>query len=493
VSTGRARRRSHPKVVLAVIDGMRPAMLERAIEDGRAPVLAHLVEHGVYVDDCVSAFPSVTPVCTASIATGVGPAEHRIPGMNWFHRGEARYVEYGSSFQATRTFGIQRSLTDTIYNLNHAHMARSAPTIFERLDDADLRTAGTTFLIYRGRHRHSPAGESALARLVGATLFRHGVYGPRELFYADLFASRKTGCRAQLGMPGARDAHAGCVGAHLVEHDLFDFMLLSLPDNDAHSHRRGPDEQAESVELADRQLARVMEPAGGVEAFLEDHLVIMLSDHAHSLVEEPISLREAFADWRVLQPDDPLPEGAEIALCPGQRSAMIYVLDPEDREALLDDVIATARKLDGVDLVLWRDGDEAVVRRGRRRLRFSPGGDVSDLRGGRWHLDGEPGVLKGRLVGGRFVSDEYPDALGRAWSALTCAAAGDVLLSAAPGFEFTDWGGYGHLGGGSHGSLHREDSLSPLVWAGGGPASRDDRLQWSLRDVVPMVLENFAL
>ena len=94
--------------------------------------------------------------------------------------------------------------------------------------------------IYRGRHRHVPTGESALARLAGATLFRHAVWGPREFFYADLFATRKTGCRSQLGLPGARDAHAGCVGAHMVEQDLFDFLLLSLPDNDTHSHRLRP-------------------------------------------------------------------------------------------------------------------------------------------------------------------------------------------------------------------------------------------------------------
>ena len=64
--------------------------------------------------------------------------------------------------------------------------------------------------------------------------------GPREFFYADIFASRRTGCRSQLGLPGVRDQHAGCVGAYLVEHDLFDFLLLSLPDNDTHSHKNGP-------------------------------------------------------------------------------------------------------------------------------------------------------------------------------------------------------------------------------------------------------------
>ena len=87
--------------------------------------------------------------------------------------------------------------------------------------------------------------------------------GPKELFYADIFASRQTGCRSSLGMPGVRDKHSGCVGAYMVEHDLFDFMLLSLPDNDWHSHRSGPEGQVHSIALADAQLTRVMDAGGG--------------------------------------------------------------------------------------------------------------------------------------------------------------------------------------------------------------------------------------
>ena len=66
--------------------------------------------------------------------------------------------------------------------------------MFESLDDAEVRTAGTTYLMYRGRHRHEVASETALTRLA-STVFRHAVYGPREFFYADMFASRKTNCR----------------------------------------------------------------------------------------------------------------------------------------------------------------------------------------------------------------------------------------------------------------------------------------------------------
>ena len=43
-----------------------------------------------------------------------------------------------------------------------------------------------------------------------------------------------------------------------------------------------------------------------------------------------------------------------------------------------------------------------------------------------------------------------------------------MLLSAAPGYEFVDWGGSDHVGGGGHGSLHRSDSLGALLWCGTG-------------------------
>ena len=110
------------KLVLCVIDAMAPAMLERAIEAGTAPTLERILQRGHYVPDCVAAFPSVTPVCAASIVTGVGQDEHLIPAMNWFHRQEDRYVEYGSSFRAAQRFGIARQLTDTVYNMNRAHL-----------------------------------------------------------------------------------------------------------------------------------------------------------------------------------------------------------------------------------------------------------------------------------------------------------------------------------------------------------------------------------
>jgi hypothetical protein len=486
------------KLILAVIDAMKPAMLEKAIGTGRAPALSLLMERGHHTRECVAAFPSVTPVCSASIATGAAPDRHLIPSMNWYHRGEARYVEYGTSFRASQAFGFKRSLTDTIYRMNGEHLSPDTPTLFETLDDADVRTAGTTYLMYRGRHRHEVTNETALTR-IASTVFREPVFGPREFFYADLFASRRTGCRSQLGMPGVRDQHAGCVGQYMVEHDLFDFLLLSLPDNDTHSHKYGPDAQVTSLIAADQQLERLMHAAGGPEPFLEEHAVIVCSDHSQSLVEDEIDLFGAFEGFNVLPPSgvrETKNGTAEIAVCPNSRAAQVYVLDRERRGRVVPRVVRKLLALEGVDLVMHLtdhpDG-EAAVRSDRGELRFAPRGDLTDLRGGTWSIDGDADVLALAVRDGQVTSARYPDPLGRLWSALRCRTAGEVLASARPGWEFLDWGRSHHIGGGSHGSLHENDSLGTLLWCGTGPDSSSAREQWTLGDIRPMVLDHFEV
>jgi hypothetical protein len=482
------------KVVLAVIDSLKPEMLDRAISEGRAPALAELVRRGTYVRDCVSTFPSVTPVASSSIATGLGPDQHGIPSMNWYHRGEERYVEYGSSFHATRTFGIVRSLYDTVYNMNLAHLTQEHPTVFESVQDAGLRAAGTTYLIYRGRTRHEAEVDGVYSRVARAAQFRHATWGPTELFYADLFASRRTECRSTLGMPGQRDQHTGCVGAHLVENDLFDFLLFSLPDNDSYSHKRGPFAQVTSIAVADRALERIMHVAGGPDRFLEDHAVVVMSDHSQTAIEQPLDLVAALRrDWRVLAPEDPAPEDAELAVSPSSRFGMVYVLDPDRRERAVPEVVRSLRHVEGVDLVIHRTGTEAVVSSARGELRFAPGGDLRDARGGAWSVEGERAALDLRVRDGVLGSDTYPLALRRVWSALECAGMGDVLVSAAPGYELVDWGGATHVGGGSHGSLDRGDSLGTLIMCGIDARGEQPPGHWTLADVTPMVLRQLGI
>jgi predicted AlkP superfamily pyrophosphatase or phosphodiesterase len=253
--------------------------------------------------------------------------------MNWWSRADNRYVEYGSSFGAVRRHGINRQIVDTVYRMNNEHLSPDALTVFESLDDADVRTAGTTYLMYRGRHDHQISRETAITRIAGQTLFRRPIKGPRELFYADLYASRQTGCRSQFGMPGIRDQHSGCVSAYLVEHDLFDFLLLSLPDNDTHSHKYGPARRSPRSPRPTARSSASCTPAAGPEKFLDEHVVIVVADHSHAQVEQVVDLFDALKDFD-LRGAGARADTGEIAICPNQRAAMVYLLgEPSHRRA----------------------------------------------------------------------------------------------------------------------------------------------------------------
>src|SRR5262245_48541510 len=129
--SSRATRSPMPrKLVLIVIDGLTPEMLERAVEGDEAPALRYLFEHGAYAR-ATSVFPSLTPVCMTSIVTGAPPAVHGIPHLVWYDRASRRMVEYGSSFGAIVSAGAIRSIRDTIFEMNERHISRDAVTIYE--------------------------------------------------------------------------------------------------------------------------------------------------------------------------------------------------------------------------------------------------------------------------------------------------------------------------------------------------------------------------
>ena len=501
------------KLVLVVVDALHPGMLQRAMEEGLAPTFAALAERGKLVPDCVSSFPSVTPVACSEMLTGVGPGEHWVMGMNWYHRLERRYIEYGSSFEATRVFGLFRAMYDLVYNMNLGHLSWEAETVFERLGDAGIRTACTPFLIYRGRRRHELSLEGLARRAFEAVNFRHAVWAPDEFFYGDLYASRQTGCSANLGRPGTRDAYAACVTEELVREGQYDFLLFALPDNDFYSHRHGPEASVRSIGRADESFARIVEAGGGLDAFLAENAVILTGDHAQTEVTDALPLAEALAeDWRVLEPNEDQPETAEIAVSPTARAGAVYLLESlRRRPASQERLRLRLRELDGVELVAWlsdpegmpivregvglpdADQVEAVVERDGYELRFRPGGRVRDKRGARWKVRGDAEVLHAELARARFQAERYPDGLARLWSALTSPHAGDLLISAADGYECVDWGGVGHVGGGSHGALVGGDSLTPLLMVGCGPEEPDSHPQWALRDLSSVILEHFGL
>ncbi|HEX3807360.1 MAG TPA: alkaline phosphatase family protein [Gaiellaceae bacterium] len=391
------------KAILIVIDGLTPSMFEAA----GTPALRFLADHGEY-RRASSTFPSLTPVCLSSIATGAHPDAHHIPHLVWWNREEERIVEYGSSFAAVRAAGLARSLRDTIVDLNARHLSRDVQTVFETLEDAGLTTAAINITCYRGRHRHLPTIPGAPA-----------VNGPKRFFFYSLYESDRTGARLAVRnrAGGSIDAYAAEVGRWLVTRDGFDLLVYYLPDYDYASHAAGPDRAHDALRRSDSAIGALMEAAGGPDEFLERYAVIVCSDHGQSKVEHVARL-----------------DAGDDLVTASNRAGMVYTDAPRRVAERFDEEPAAG-------IVLFLEDGRVVARRD---------GDEDET-----------------------LLDAVPDGRERARAALANPNAGDVLVSAAPGWEFLDLAGRHHLGGGSHGSLEAADSEVPMLSVGLGdpPAS----------------------
>jgi hypothetical protein len=449
------------KLVLIIVDGLAPETLAAAIASGAAPNLGLLVERGD-LGRAVSTFPSLTPVCLSTIATGAGPDRTRIPALQWYHRGEQRFVEYGSSFQATLVEGAKQSVDDAVVNLNHVHLSPKLTTLFEAVEDAGMIAASVNFPVWRGRVRHS-FKHPLLGRFARRTGFMDAAYGPSQFYFGELFASERTGAPTSLGVGGRNDANAAAVGRWLVARDGFDFLLFYLPETDAAGHRGGDALRPAAVAGADDAIATLMSAAGGTEPFLERYAVVLCADHGQSAIEHDDDVRDAFADQRLfLARGRTDPAASDLAVAASNRAGHVYRLASR---MPLDEIAGRMLERASVDVAAWRQDEHAVVRRDGRELRFAPGGTARDLRGGSWDVEGDLATLELER-GDALASASYPNALERIWQILGCVNAGDIVVSATPGFEFRDAGGSSHLGGGSHGSLHVVDSLVPLAAVG---------------------------
>src|SRR4029078_7029862 len=141
-----------------------------------------------------------------------------------------------------------------------------------------------------------------------------------------------------------------------------------------------------------------------------------LSDHGQTSVGRAARLEEPFADL----------EG-QVVVAASNRAGQVYLLP-----GALVDPAELAGQLDGfsaVDVTLRLEGDAVVARR-----------DGAD---------------------GRVEKLEHPDAARRARSALANPNAGELLVSAAEGWELADLGGRHHVGGGRRGSPLARGALRP--------------------------------
>jgi hypothetical protein len=245
------------------------------------------------------------------------------------------------------------------------------------------------------------------------------VNGPKRFFWYSLYESDRTGAPLAIlnRALGSIDAYAASVGRWLVTRDGFDLLVYYLPDYDYASHAFGPDSAHDALARSDAAVAALLDAAGGPEAFLDRYAVVVCSDHGQSHVTHAAAL-----------------DAGDDLVTASNRAAMVYT----------DDARRVAERLDAqpaAGIVLFLEDGRVVARRD---------GDEDDA-----------------------LLDDVPDGHARADAALRNPNAGEVLVSAAPGWEFVDLAGRHHRGGGSHGSLEAADSEVPMLTVGldGAPAS----------------------
>ena len=319
--------------------------------------------------------------------------------------------------------------------MNERHLSRDATTVYEALEDAGYVAAAINITCYRGRHRHVPTVPG----------LRREVHGPSRFFFYNLYESDRTGAPFVVARPqgGHLDGYAAGVGRWLVTRDAFDFLVYYLSDYDFASHAHGPaggdGRRARAGRRLDRRAARRGGRPGRVPRALRRDPP---ADHGQTEVKQVARLEPHFA--RSQGPgrrDGRRTARARSTSCPARRSTRRARAAPRRRAC--GRAHAAPR---------GRQGDRAARRRGfpAQRARASR----------------------------RRPSASAP--------ALANPNAGELLVSAAEGWELADLGGRHHLGGGSHGSLVAGDSFVPLLTIG---VERPTRIT----KVVPAVLDHFGV
>ncbi len=433
-------------VVLLVADGLRHDDLSRAIAAGAVPELARMQVEGS-LHRITTAFPSVTGVAYTPFLMGRHPGSVGIPGLRWYDR--TRHI--GRLRAHARSYvGIE------FREVDHDLDARQ-PTIFELVRPA----LGALSVIARGLPRRARIGGGlGFAARAGWTHFRGDVNGWLAI---------------------DRDVADRAARRIAREHPRFAFVALTGIDKT--SHAAGADAPAvlRALQTVDETARRIREAAERDGRWHATQLWIV-SDHGHSPVgahDDIASLLRSLG-WRVLS--HPWTLGslrrarANVAvMVSGNAMAHLY-LDLARRErafwpalapqwtALVDALLERR----SVDLVLLPQGAGRVAVHTRDRGIAL----VESL--GRWHayrpVTGDPlglgasaehGVTEREAHDLTFASD-YPDALVQIARLASCERSGDVILSAARGWDFR--GRYEpipHVS--SHGALHRDHMLVPLL------------------------------
>ncbi len=259
---------SPEKYLLIDIDGLRPDVFRQALDAGSVPNLARLVGRGLHIPITAPA-PSITFCSQACLFTGAHPAQHGIPGNQFFDR-------FGGGFAgAPRHFafdvGDTLAVDDAVRVFSDGLAAGrlEARTIYERLASQGRTSLVAGNMYARGATRWIRPSLSHLARFTkGGNLF-----GLDSRSYDQHVLDTLLDDLAENGLP-----------------DLTTMYFMGL-DHDSHLYGPGKGQLPYLVEHVDPMVGQlwqaVQEQAGGslplVAVFSDHGQIEVIPDDRHSL------------------------------------------------------------------------------------------------------------------------------------------------------------------------------------------------------------------
>lgn len=471
------------KVLLIVIDALASDVVRPAMQSGHLPCLSELADRGQYADS-TAIFPSITPAATASIVTGAYPRAHGIVGAHWWNADDNTVAFFGADLWLVFGGGPGKYFRDFMVHLNEKYLL--VDPVFQKIERNQLTSAVINYMWFRGDQRHE-VNAPLMMELLGGSGIPETVAGPSHLALAEfvplnLPSGNSHRVKAGIGRRYGFDDDATTEYLHrlLQEESTPDLTVAYFPNNDFDSHEQGPVAALKTVQKVDQSLAKLIQKHGGWDNFLDQYAVVLTGDHSQSqthgdAADRDVDLSDLLKGFQQAQPAKPWQIGDQILICPNLRAAQIYTAEALAYEELkrLFDTLLSEKRIDQV-LLQSVEGERvqySVMTADRGSLIFwSAGSDaisqsaVVDDYGNRWEFEGILEVIDAKIERGQIRYRDYPNALERIANGFPERSAG-LWVTARLGCEFRIAETHTHPGG-SHGTLHKLDSTSPLIATG---------------------------
>ena len=426
-------------VVVLVADGARYDALEGDLHD--LPALRRLRDEGG-LHAITSVFPSVTGPAYTPFLLGRFPGAVGVPGIRWYDRSRTRgrWPDYARSY-----VGIQFTQFDS-------DIEATAPTIFELVP-------------------HSVAALSVVTRGLAPSR-RHGTITAKSVLRVALTHFRG---RAEAWLDIDREVRDTI--PRRIREDRPDFVFAALAGVDKTSHARGHESPAvrEALGIVDATAAQIRADAerGG---YWDEMQLWVVSDHGHSAVHSHEDLAALVAATGARTVAHPWLVGVSpdvAVMVSGNAMAHLY-LEPGHRErpwwgALAAHWTSLTEVLlarDSVDLLLLPHSTGQCEVRSRARGSAMVFHDGDSYRYAR--TTGDPLGYGDDVAGSANETHDatfattYPDALVQIACLAASSRAGDIILSAASGWDFRSrYEPIPHVS--AHGGLHRDHMRVPLL------------------------------